>query len=326
MAALRLIFISCVIFRCYAVIAPKSTDNIDLDHYSNVNRRFLHRSIGQLNITDLSPVHSRTYSTRYGTAEIAGGYPASFVVAKHFVSLSIYFKSSSRYYYRCTGSIMGPNLVLTAAHCMEGPSFKFDISYLTLRVGKNSNTGKRYVAKRVSIIKSYNVVTVQNDVAVVLIKGVFKQPYSSVILPGLSYKLPVGTIVYAAGFGRTSEESSSTIILREAKLRYQNFYRCRKGYPYRVHKFWSPRRSICVTAPNFPNSGIASVCNGDSGGPVYTKAGSKITQVGITSTGSPCGKKTSQAWAVNLKTYVPYLVQYANKKYGNWRQVYYAAG
>lgn len=324
MASSKLIFFACILIYfsyCHGFVVDDA-DHFLLDGIHETLQMPLKRQIDKLNLTGLSPkVSQASYSSNYGTPEIAGGYQASFAMAKHVVFLSIYFKSSTTYY-TCTGTILNRYLVLAAAHCFGGPKYKFDVARVTVRAGKFARKGKLYFAKYVDVFKYFNYNLLQNDVALVWIYGYFKNPYAAVRLPGSGYNLPLKAKVFAAGFGRTSNKGPSSTILREATLRYQNYYTCRKNWPSRFYKYWSPKRMICVTAPYYPKYGINSVCPGDSGGPVYRKSGTKMIQVGITSFGLDCGKKSSQAWAVNLKTYVPFLVQYAQKKFTSWVEVY----
>lgn len=278
-----------------------------------------------LNFTAFSPkVLQTSYTAKIGTAEIAGGSPASFAMAKHVVILSIFFKSSPIYYYSCTGTILNPYVVLTAAHCVLGPKLKFDVERVTVRAGKYAGKGKVYFAKHIHVFKYFNE-HLQNDIALISISGSFKKPYAAVRVPGSSSNLSKKATVFAAGFGMTSNKGPISKILQETKLRHRNYYTCRKIWPYKFYRHWSPKRIICVTAPKYPKTGINSVCKGDSGGPVYIKSGTNMIQVGITSFALPCGKKTSQSWAVNLKTYVPFIVQYVRNNYKFWKKVFDAA-
>lgn len=259
--------------------------------------------------------------TRFGGSDIVGGYPAPFPMAKHLASVFILTTFGSSFF--CTGSIITNYLVLTAAHCFTGDNDRFNIAGVALRFGAFSNKGKFYGVKYVDLFDAYNFRTSQNDVALVWFNGPIPASYSKVFVPKPSFKLRVKSKVFAAGFGRISTTGKSSNRAREVMLAYQNYFTCRKYWSFKSYKNWSPARIICITDPKFPFSGPRGTCFGDSGGPVYLKRGKNMFQQGIISFGLlTCAGKGSTEWAVNLKTYVPFIQQYVNKKYGRWVEVY----
>lgn len=289
--------------------------DLDLERTRNVKK--LNKTITSTRFTGPIPDLSRIDGSG-----IVGGYPIPFQMSRHLASLFIFTTSGSISF--CTGSVLNRYLVLSAAHCFKGNNNRYNLAAVYLRFGKFSNKGKLYSAKYVDIFDQFNPRTTQNDVALVWFSGPIKTSYNTVLLPRPSYKLPIGSTVFAAGFGRTSTNGRSQGTAREVKLAYRSFFNCRKYWKYSLYKNWSPNRVMCTTDPKFPKYGRGGTCFGDSGGPMYRKINSKrMFQQGIISFGSrTCGGKGNMQWAVNLKTYVPFILQYANEKYGRWNEVY----
>lgn len=263
---------------------------------------------------------SRSRMTNFGESRIAGGYYASSEMSKHMAYVYTHFRGS--FSLVCSGSILGSRIIMCAAHCFVGPGRRFDILGTYVRIGKYSDRGKWYDAKFVHVHENFNLSSFQNDIALIKLLENLKAPYRTVRLPDADYQLPKQSVLYAAGFGRTSHNGPSSDRVREVELQYRNYYRCRQSYPYRKYKYWSPKRIMCATDPDFPDSGGADPCRGDSGGPLYLKKGSTMFQQGITSFGKKCGVKGSVVWYTNLKTYTSAIEEYKEGKYRNWREVY----
>lgn len=258
--------------------------------------------------------------SRLGTSEIAGGYFASYAMSKHLAFVYVYY--ASRGPTTCSGSVLTSSLILCAAHCFDGDNGRFDVTGVYVRVGQYNNRGKWHKAYYVDVHNSYDYRTFQNDVAIIWIEKI-RSPFSAVYIPRPFYRLKTRSILYAAGFGRTSENGPSSNRVRETKLRYQNYYACRRGTSYSVYRYWSISRILCATDPRFPSAGGADTCRGDSGGPLYLKSSStRMFQQGITSFGTKCGIKGSIGWYTNLKTYTPMIIAYSKKIYKNWYEVY----
>lgn len=257
---------------------------------------------------------------KFNSSRIAGGYFVSNMVAKRLAYVYVQFFSSDAAV--CSGSILNSRLILCAAHCFGGTKSRFDVSATHVRIGRYNDRGRWYPAESVYIHKYFNLSSFQNDVALIRIAEKFKTPYGTVRLPNSNFELPVKSTVYAAGFGRTSHNGPSSSEALEVKLRYQNYYRCRRVHPYAEYKYWSPRRILCATDPNYPNNTGSDTCRGDSGGPLYLKRRSTIIQQGITSFGEKCAVKGSVVWYTNLKTYTRIIRLFANGTDDHWRNVY----
>lgn len=166
----------------------------------------------------------------------------------------------------CTGTIVGPRAVLTAAHCLDG-----DVATVLVWLG----TGPQYTAE--SFIYYPNFVFNQSgfDVGVVLLAEDLPRTPVPILT---SRQAQAGEAAIIAGFGR-NEDSDTT------KLRAGSTTVSAVTATY-IHSLFAP-----------PSS---SICSGDSGGPIFLSQGGAWVIAGISSatTGSACNEGTNYYQAV----------------------------
>jgi len=188
----------------------------------------------------------------------------------------------------CSGTLIGPNTVVTAGHCFEKAKARGE---LLTRVffGHDMNdatTGRTVsVTKRLPIHPGYVTEGEHNDIGVLLIE-------------------PVKTVP-AAGIARGSEVDSSKWV------REVGFGKVTLNGPYsgkrqllevpiasRDCSFPAPQVYVCNTSLELvakpATTQPAGVCHGDSGGPAYVLSGASWRVAGITSRPAknvdlPCG-------------------------------------
>lgn len=177
---------------------------------------------------------------------------------------------------RCTGTLIAPSVVLSAAHCFVGTGL--DNSNLSIVFG-NTNTAadKRKVVKVIPHA-SYNPKTPLgesaplSDVALVQFEGTAPSWARTARVPGPNDPLQVGQNFLMAGFGWN--RTSTLIIWRSG------------GGQGKLRKLTLPLTTVLETSRQlkFQASGKA-VCSGDSGGPGYVAEGTGLTVFGVTSWG-----------------------------------------
>jgi hypothetical protein len=206
-----------------------------------------------------------------GTAAQPGEYPFAVALLRH----SIADRFGAQY---CGGSLIGPDLVLTAAHCVDGDT----AGQIDALVGTHDLLagGRRIRAERLHIHPAYDRVTAANDVAVVELRS-FAEPAHLVSIadPSDVATWAPGTVGTVIGWGSTKTAGYPTA-LRTVDVPIVSDESCRASYGRAVIE------GVMVCA-GYDGGGRDS-CSGDSGGPLLVPAGADHLQVGVVSWGYGC--------------------------------------
>ncbi|CAO1304761.1 unnamed protein product [Diamesa hyperborea] len=180
----------------------------------------------------------------------------------------------------CGGSIIGPNYILTAAHCIENV-VKMDVMAGIHDVFNGQPIFHTVVYQRDFLMHfAYNSDTLENDIALVYLQTPIplSNLMKTVSLPTYNQAMNqfTGTLITIAGWGKYSDASASlSSTLRFVQTPVISNEECRRTYMSYIKP-----TNICVSGARGRSS-----CNGDSGSGVTAMMNGKLVLLGVVSFG-----------------------------------------
>lgn len=215
------------------------------------------------------------------TSKIIGGQVAESGRWPATVALVLAGSDSPFEGFFCAGSLIENDLVLTAAHCMEG----LNAADIQVYVGSQllSSGGQLLDVKRFRSHSGYSNSTNDNDIALLLLSSPVA---NSKLLPAATDSqmstLNADSSLTIMGWGvtvETAEEPSEQ--LREAVVPFVTKADCTSAYGDKI-----TNNMFCA---GYELGGV-DTCLGDSGGPVIASFNGSERQVGIVSWGNGCAQ------------------------------------
>ncbi|WP_240797294.1 serine protease [Streptomyces sp. F001] len=216
-----------------------------------------------LAVASLQPVSAHAADTR-----VIGGKPAAQNEFPFMVHLSM----------GCGGALYKKDIVLTAAHCMEGSGNNTRITVTAGVADLNSSAAIKVKSTKVKVAPGYD--GTGKDWALIKLARPIDKPTLKIATTN-RYNRGMFTI---AGWGDTKEGAGTgTTKLQKATVPFVSDRACKWHYGNRLVS----AEELCAGY----QSGSIDTCQGDSGGPMFRKddAG-KWIQVGIVSWGDGCAR------------------------------------
>jgi len=190
--------------------------------------------------------------------------------------------------YECSGSVVAPRLVMTAAHCVLSEAGHIQ-SPANFQVVTGASDLKQITPANVSgvvqalVAPGFSLSTLRPDAALLVLQAPASAPPIPLAGSTDASLYGAGTPITIAGWGLTGGNSARTpTVLRKGETVVQSTAFCRRKIGRIASGYDSVTQLCAASAPGFE----VSSCNGDSGGPsIAVRSDGTSVQVGVISYG-----------------------------------------
>lgn len=232
-------------------------------------------------------------SAPQASASVVGGTPAEPGILSSVVFITSQTSPTSAT--ACSGTVLAPTVVLTAAHCVVNETATVrPADGIAISSGRldRSAPGQDVGAARIVVHPAYDPRAIRSDAALLVLTAPVTAAPVTIASAGDAALAAPGTSALFAGWGATagsSSEASSRLLKTTTTLLDDDSCRRLLGADFDA--------SVTLCAADTP-SFASSTCRGDSGGPLLLQRGDgAVVQAGITSWGSlGCDTRVPQAF------------------------------
>ena len=211
-------------------------------------------------------------------------------------------------HYKCGGSFIGKNIILSAAHCV----YKRDIRRMVIRMGSNHIHKQKhnYRVKKVIVHNGFNPSNLQNDIALLFLdKSPSYDNYKPLQIPCdhmITEINKYGNTLKVLGFGIDKPNATKKHLDELREINVKIIPKEQTAYNHNI----VTNNMIC--ANNIINGVVCDACTGDSGGPAIIFIKNKWIIVGIVSWGSSCAKKNLPGVYTKVSSYHKWIRKVCN--------------
>ncbi len=181
----------------------------------------------------------------------------------------------------CSGTVVAPTLILTAAHCVESlttgvpyPAASFQIT-TGLANANAAQGGWSSGVSHVYVNPNFHIGSESGDAALLQLSTPTGAPVVALATAAQAAQLGTGTTGILAGWGKTSATDTGALnLLRDAQQTVLDLSACSAAWG----QAFDPTTQLCA----LNSAQTAGACQGDSGGALLANAGGTTVELGVT--------------------------------------------